>query len=494
MAELARRLETSIAAHAARVAHRLDASRFTYSELDRASAAIAAFLADTVPRGQPVLVHGERGHEMIASFVGCLRAGNPYVPAGELIPPARCREMARAAGCRLVLDTNGGAAVLAGGGIEVQSPARIAEILSGEGGGGWERAVRGEELVYILFTSGSTGVPKGVKVSAGNIESFLDWTAPAFGYAAHPTAFLNQAPFHFDLSVYELYNALTTGGSLASLSGKHARDPEALFRRLFAYGDELETWVSTPSFLHYCATHTEFRTEKFPRLRQFVLIGEVFPVPLARETLRRFPRAQVLNFYGPTEATVAHTVFEVTEASLAGRSELPVGYVKPGSRVLLEDGEIILEGPNVAHGYQNGSAADDSKFYRSGEARRYRTGDLGELDADGLLHFRGRRDSQVKVNGFRVELGKIERVLGALPGISSCCVMLVEEENLAWIAAFVQTASAGIESEIAFRRRVNDILAAHLPAYMLPKRFVRVSEMPLNGNGKLDRQSLRGML
>ncbi|MGZ3650002.1 MAG: AMP-binding protein [Bdellovibrionota bacterium] len=491
MAELARSLEAAFSAYAGAPAHRLGASVISYAELDRLSSVVAGFLVKNVPRGEPVMIVGEREHEFLGFLLGCLKAGNPYVPAGELIPLQRSLAMAGAAGCRHVLSVDGAAGFPRSAGIAIHGP----EDFRGHNPvAGWDRCARGDEIVYILFTSGSTGVPKGVKVSAGNIESFLSWTSPQFGYAERPLAFLNQAPFHFDLSVYELYNALTTGGSLLSLPGRSAKDPELLFQRLFEYATFTQVWVSTPSFLRYCITHPEFADTTFTLLEQFVLIGEVFPVELARETRQRFPRAKILNFYGPTEATVAHTVFEVTSESLEGKDQLPVGKAKPGGFVEIDDGEIVLSGANVAWGYVNDPGETDRKFSESGGMRRYRTGDLGTIDSNGCLWFRGRIDSQVKVNGYRVELGEIERVLGTMPGISATCVMLEKpsDGDSPWIVAFVQTANA--EPEIDFRKKLKTFLADQLPGYMIPKRFIRVTEMPLNRNGKLDRDRLKELL
>jgi len=490
MAELARSLEAAFSAHAASPVHRLGASVITYEELDQLSSVVAGFLVKNVPRGEPVMIVGEREHEFLGFLLGCLKAGNPYVPAGELIPPQRSLAMAGAAGCRHVLSVDGAAGLPHSAGISIHGP----EDFQGHSPHrGWHRCAKGDEIVYILFTSGSTGVPKGVKVSAGNIESFLSWTSSQFGYCDKPAAFLNQAPFHFDLSVYELYNALTTGGSLLSLSGKAAKDPEQLFQRLFEYAPQTEVWVSTPSFLRYCATHPEFSDLAFQKLGQFVLIGEVFSVELARETRRRFPNARILNFYGPTEATVAHTVFEITPESLEEADQLPIGLPKPGGSVEIDDGEIVLCGANVAWGYVNDPAETERKFSETEGVRRYRTGDLGSLDDRGLLWFRGRVDSQVKVNGFRVELGEVERVLGAVPGIGAACVMLESPPgDSPWIVAFVQTTTA--EPEIEFRKRLKATLSDRLPGYMIPKRFVRLGEMPMNQNGKLDRARLRGLL
>ena len=497
MAELAESLRASFARHSGLIAHRNAEGAITYAELDRASAAIAWFLKQNVPRGQPVMVAGGREHEMISCFLGCLRAGNPYVPTGELIPGLRSEDMARVAGCRHVLQVGGRDKVFADPKVKVFSASELKSIVaSGEGIGDWELCTRGDEVAYILFTSGSTGVPKGVRVSAKNLESFLSWTQADFGYECQPMAFLNQAPFHFDLSVYELFNALVSGGSILSLPAGSIKDPERLFADFFAYGPLLEVWVSTPSFLRYSMSHPDFGERFFSKLRQFVLIGEVFPLPLGREVMARFPSARVFNFYGPTEATVAHTVFELTEAGLAGRTEIPLGRPKSGGRVEIVAGEIVLSGENVALGYVNDPVETARKFTHGSVEKSYSTGDLGEIDESGLRHFRGRADKQVKVNGFRVELADIERELSLIPEIEACCEMFVNTDGGSpWIVAFVKMeAGTPGESELVFRKRLKLALSAKLPDYMIPKRFVRLNEMPMNQNGKMDRLALKEML
>src|SRR2546430_5686287 len=243
--------------------------------------------------------------------------------------------------------------------------------------------------------------------------------------------FLNQAPFSFDLSVMDLYCCLATAGSLFSISRDLLENPKMLYRALA--GSNVTTWVSTPSFAQMCLVEETFREAMLPNLRRFLFCGETLPPQTAARLRERCPRAQVWNTYGPTEATVATTSVRIDDEILEKYSPLPVGRPMPGTQVLVVDqrrkevpanerGEIVIAGPNVSPGYLERPDLTAEVFFELDGQRAYRTGDQGRF-RDNLLFFEGRIDEQIKLSGYRIELGDIEANLLTFPLVRDAVVI-----------------------------------------------------------------------
>jgi len=371
-----------------------------------------------------------------------------------------------------------------------------------------------ESAAYILFTSGTTGDPKGVPVPHRALEHFTDWLLSTHRFRRGAETFLNQAPLSFDLSVLDLYGALLTGGTSFTLRRDETADPRSLFRRLD--GAPVSVWVSTPSFARLCLAEPRFAQPMLPALQRFLFCGETLPQAVASEILARFPRAELWNLYGPTETTVAVTAVRITAALVASGRPLPVGRAAPGMDVWIADpddparrlpvgasGEIVIAGPQVASGYLRPAAAstsDDEQrpFFALPDGRRaYRTGDLGSFDpADGLLYCAGRLDRQIKLHGYRIELDEIEAHLRRTPGVADAAVVTIDRDGRPdHLVAIVVGASGGSTVIPASGRgltvHVRASLAERLPDYALPRIVRRVPALPLTANGKLDRVALR---
>ena len=225
---------------------------------------------------------------------------------------------------------------------------------------------------YIMFTSGSTGEPKGVPITYGCLQSFLQWTLAEHAFVESREVFLNVVPYSFDVSVMDTYPALVTGGTVTSVSKEEIANPRHLYQLLAA--SALTTWVSTPSFAQMCLVEPTFHQGMLPVLRRFLFCGETLAPEVASQLVDRFPNAEVWNTYGPTETTVATTSIRITRAILDKYSPLPIGYPMPGSRVLVMDedwrelpagerGEIVISGPHVSPGYLNQSELNETAFF-----------------------------------------------------------------------------------------------------------------------------------
>jgi len=318
-------------------------------------------------------------------------------------------------------------------------------------------------------------------------------------FAERAEVFLNQAPFSFDLSVMDLYCSLATGGTLFSVNRDLIENPKQLYRALANSG--VTTWISTPSFARMCLVEQKFTEAMLPRARRFLFCGETLAPQTAAELLGRFPRAQVWNMYGPTEATVATTSIRIDDSILQKYSALPVGRAMPGTQILVVDqnchelpanerGGIIIAGPNVSPGYIGRPDLTARAFFERRGQRAYKTGDLGRF-RDGLLFFEGRVDEQIKLSGYRIELGDVEANLRMLPAVRDAVVIpVIKNDTAQSLAACVLLGARNETSDFELAHSLRTQLSERLPTYMLPRKFVFLDMFPMTANGKVDRTAL----
>jgi D-alanine--poly(phosphoribitol) ligase subunit 1 len=453
----------------------------TYGELCKRSDALAANLAGSLPEKSPVVVLGHKEPELLIAYLGVIKSGRAYVPVDTVVPPQRVERIAAASGASLVL-----------------SPENIAELSSGrEPAPPWR--IESNDHYYIMFTSGSTGEPKGVPVTYGSLQSFLRWILAEHAFLEGREVFLNVVPYSFDVSVMDTYPALVTGGTVASVSKAEVANPRQLYQLLAA--SALTTWVSTPSFAQMCLIEPTFNQGMLPYLGRFLFCGETLAPEVASQLLDRFPAAEVWNTYGPTEATVATTSLRITRAILEKYSPLPIGYPMTGSRVVVMDderrelppgerGEIIIAGPNVSPGYLNRPELNETAFFHLNGQRAYRTGDWGRF-RDHMLFFEGRIDNQIKLNGYRIEPADVEANLRALSGVRDAVVLPVLRQGAVdSLAAFLILNERPPLSDFQLACELKVRLTERLPAYMIPRRFSFLETFPMNTNGKADRRKL----
>jgi D-alanine--poly(phosphoribitol) ligase subunit 1 len=464
------------------IAHISGDQRLTYGELRRRSDALAAHLAKRFGDDRsPIAVLGHREPEILIAFLAAVKSHRPYVPLDTVLPQQRIDKILAIARPALLL-----------------KPEDVAKLSSVAASGSTTRAQR-DDPFYILFTSGSTGEPKGVIITLGCLEHFVGWMLEEQKFVPLGETFLNTAPFSFDLSVMDLYCSLATGGTLFSIGRDLVANPKMLYRALG--NSRATTWVSTPSFAQMCLVEEKFAEGMLPCVRRFLFCGETLAAQTTVRLLERFPRSQVWNMYGPTEATVASTSVRIDLSILERYSALPVGRAMPGTDVLVvneagetlpanERGEIVIAGPGVSPGYLGRPELTAAAFFEHCARRAYRTGDQGRF-RDGLLFFEGRMDSQLKLSGYRIEVGDVEANLLALPSVRDAVVTPVIKNGAAQsLAAFVVLGSRIDASHFELTQSLRRQLAERLPVYMLPRKFVFLDAFPLTANGKADRARL----
>jgi len=464
------------------IAHISDHRTLTYGELRRSSDGLASYLTQHFGDDRrPIAVLGHREPEMLIAFVGIVKSGRAYVPIDTALPQMRIDQ---------IVERSRAASVL--------TPDEIRRLSTREPRG-YTMPVERNYPFYILFTSGSTGEPKGVIITLACLEHFISWMLAEQQFSKRTEVFLNQAPFSFDLSVMDLYCSLATGGTLFSISRDLIENPKKLYSALINSG--VSTWVSTPSFAQMCLVEDKFAQAMLPHVQRFLFCGETLAPQTAAQLLARFPQAQVWNMYGPTEATVATTSIQIDDAILEKYSPLPVGRVMPDTKIFIVDengselsanerGEIVIAGPNVSPGYLGQPDLTARAFSDFRGQRAYKTGDLGRF-RDALLFFEGRIDEQIKLSGYRIELGDVEANLRALPTVRDAVVMPIIKSGAAQsLAAFVILLARNETSDFKLAHHLRSRLGERLPSYMLPRKFVFLDAFPMTANGKVDRSAL----
>jgi amino acid adenylation domain-containing protein len=484
--------------------------RLSYGELERRSNRLARLLAESgVRSGDRVCLLQPKAPAAVISMLAALKAGAIYVPVDISNPPTRVRLIVTTAEPRLLLATAEAAELVAALGADVPVGAVSGPLAGAAFGPGDEaglsdqplRAAAGpEDPACLLFTSGSTGTPKGVVITHAMVSAFLDWALEHFGHrpgeriSGHP-------PLHFDLSGFDIYGTLSAGGEL------HLVPPSVLLPgqlAAFIRDSELTQWFSVPSTFAYMARFGVIREGDFPTLRRILWCGEVLPTPVLVYWMQRVPQASYTNLYGPTETTIASSWYTIPGPIEDVTTPIPIGFPCAGEDIHVLDeeqrdvpdgeiGELCIAGVGLSPGYWRDEERTRAAFVvnpRTGQ-RLYRTGDLGRRDEDGLLHFLGRKDSQIKSRGYRIELGEIEAALTAVEGVAECAVVGAPSdgfEGTAICCAWAPRPGATLEP-----MRLRQALAEALPSYMLPSRWLALDELPKNVNGKIDRRLLREM-
>ena len=333
-----------------KVAHIYRNSNFTYMQLKTKSDSLAVNIIELFGEDKtPIIVFGHKDQLMLISFLACAKSGHAYIPVDISTPITRLKDILLISGAKSIINTSDDLIdiptniILNKNDLEkklLQYENKIPDI---------RYRIKDEEVYYIIYTSGSTGKPKGVQITKNCIQSFIDWGMDLIN--KKDKIFMNQAPFSFDLSVMDTYLSLVSGSILYSVDKEMIANLPELFINFKSSG--ITTWVSTPSFAEMCLQSEQFNEKLLPELSQMLFCGETLSKECVKNLFERFPKIKIINFYGPTEATVAVTAIEIKREMLLSKESLPVGYVKKDCELIIEENtnEIFIVGDSVSIGY-----------------------------------------------------------------------------------------------------------------------------------------------
>jgi len=474
------------------VALQTEQTQLTYRELDAQANRLAHHLIGLGVRPDTrVAVCLERGVALIVGLLGVLKAGGAYVPLDPDYPDERLHYLL-ADSAPLALLVQGATRGLFDG---QQTP--LVDLDQGAWQAHSDQApalaeLGGGHLAYVMYTSGTTGTPKGVMVEHRGLCNLMRWGSDLCPPQADD-GLLQRAPFSFDGSVWELFWPLCAGLRLVLARPDGHRDPAYLVQLIQAR--QVTTVKFVPALLH--AFLDTPGVERCTSLRDLFCGGGELTLALAQRVRERLPRVRLHNVYGPTEATVDSTAWTLEPQQPLPVVAPPIGRPIGNTRLYVLDahdrpvpmgcaGELHIGGIGVARGYLGLPALQAERFIASpfvAGDRLYRTGDLVRYRADGELEFLGRNDFQVKLNGLRIEPGEIEALLASHPALGQA-VVLVREDRL------VAYASCRDNHDAPTPEALRGYLLARLPAYMVPSAYVLLAELPLSANGKVDRNAL----
>ena len=476
----------------------------TYGDLKKDSDSLATQIDRLgLPDKSPVVVFGGQEYEMLATFVALTKSGHAYIPIDSHSALERVAAIVEVAEPSLIIAINDFPLA------DVAAPIFSAEQVQTafREGASYELShpVQGDDNYYIIFTSGTTGKPKGVQISHNNLLSFTNWmiTDKEFATPERPQM-LAQPPYSFDLSVMYWAPTLALGGTLFALPSAVTQDFKQLFETILSL--PIAIWTSTPSFADMALLSDDFNSQKLPQLTHFYFDGEELTVKTAQKLRDRFPQARIINAYGPTEATVALSAVAVTDEMLQNCKRLPIGYTKADSPTFVIDeegqkvpngqqGEIIVCGPAVSKGYLNNPEKTAEAFFEFEGLPAYHTGDVGSMTDEGLLLYGGRMDFQIKFNGFRIELEDVSQNLNKSKYVESAVAVPRynkdhKVQNLLAYVILKDGVAEQFEREIDITKAIKEDLQDIMMSYMMPSKFLYRETLPLTPNGKIDIKGL----
>ncbi|MDF2437283.1 MAG: hypothetical protein K0Q95_1659 [Bacteroidota bacterium] len=463
----------------------------SWSELKEEVEVLSAeFKNLNIPQGHPVIIYGHKEYLFPVAILACIHSGTTYIPIDKIYPVDRVKKIIEKTGAQIMInctDTD----------PEFEMPVVISNELKSSIHSTpdyQDRIYNNAEdpLQYIMFTSGSTGEPKGVQITRNSILTFIDWASKDFGFD-QDDVFMNQAPFTFDVSLCDVLNSFVHGGTLVLNSTETVKDQQAFLTRILNY--KCTVWTSTPSFAFLFLRHPEFKKEKNSFLKTFLFMGEELPNRTCSILRTNFYSSRILNAYGPTEATIVTTLVEITDEVIKQYPSLPIGYPMPTSELLIEktdpsvkEGELVIVGDHVSIGYFKHEEYNRQKFFMHNGKRAFKTGDLAYYE-NGMVFYLGRNDDQVKMHGFRIELNEISNVICRQNNIADAVTVPLKRNNeVKKIISFVTVKDSIPQDKL--KSELIPFLEKALPYYMIPGDIIIVDEFPHSVSHKIDKNRL----
>jgi amino acid adenylation domain-containing protein len=503
-------------------------SSLTYSELDALSDQLAEVLrSQGLARGDRIGIYISKSRASIISIFGILKAGACYVPLDSSAPSQRIAYIIQDSGIKVLVSSSKKvqsiremfpdkcplrSVVLVDCDIQARersdgndSPDSVSlvrwdEVIGQTLNQSEEESAIENDTAYILYTSGSTGSPKGVRISHRNALAFVDWATDCVALEADDRV-SNHAPLHFDLSIFDIFASCKAGAAMVLVPEGVGTFPVSLGKLIEE--QKITVWYSVPSALTLLVIYGDLASRDLSRLRTIIFAGEVFPMKYLRRLMETVPHARYLNWYGPTETNVC-TWYELAQSDSMRSSPVPIGKQCANTEVFAVDneenrvmrpsqsGELYVRGPSVMQGYwgdpeKTAKVLVPHPLEAQSTSIVYRTGDIVTLDDKGNYIYVGRQDGMIKTRGYRVELGEIETVLYAHPSVKEVAVLPVPDEILGNRLRAVITTQEG---SVLTREQILEFCGQKLPRYMIPDIVEFRDFLPKTSTGKTDRVEL----
>jgi D-alanine--poly(phosphoribitol) ligase subunit 1 len=483
-----------------------EGQHYAFQTLNKLANRLARWLAVRgVMRGQVVCLELPKIIEAYALAMACIKIGAPYAFLDPAAPVERAHRMLDRCDPAVVVSVRGGA----GDRIVIADQAQRQNLRSEIAAFDDENLpetdqITGADPAYVMFTSGSTGEPKGVVIPHQGVLNLVDWAGGDLGIGPGDRL-TNVNPLYFDNSVFDIYAGLLNGAAVVALDALNGRPPADLVAEITK--NQCTFFFVVPTLFMYLDSMQLLTSDKLPTVGRFMFGGEGFPIARLRRFYQAFAgKARLINCYGPTETSCICSSFDIT-ASVFDCTEglAPLGRLNPNfsCRILDEErkpvaagcvGELWLGGPGVGLGYLNNPEETERRFCQDPlidgyRATLYRTGDLVQMEErTGMLRFRGRADNQVKLRGYRVELEEIDHAMASIPGVVRALAVVLHDASGSGRLVAAYSGSRLEDAELLAR------CSARLPAYMVPSRFAWLETMPVNANGKADRRAIATLL
>jgi D-alanine--poly(phosphoribitol) ligase subunit 1 len=448
----------------------------TWQELKTLSDEVCKTLEKTnISKGDPVLVYGDKEAFFLAAILSCYRMGLPFVPINNHLPGKRIEKIIEQTQSQVMIGAGNYSAI-------PQIPIVIKDDFSihKKADAFFSKTIN---AAYILFTSGSSGEPKGVIISDENIISFMQWFAKEFPINKE-TVFINQASFLFDIALADFFGTLQMSATAIFNTETVTADADLFFESINAHKGTY--WNSTPSFISVYLANKNFNQTILPSITHFVLSGEDLPVTLVKELKQRFSDVTIINAYGPTEATIYASFAEITDDMLQEKS-LPISKAA-NETIYLDGDEIIITGNKVGEGYLNNETITKQRFFSVENKRAFRSGDLAHVK-NKYIYYNGRKDTQLKLNGYRIEPNEIQHALERIDFVKQAvCMPITINSKVKRLIAFVI-----LKPDLTVVKEedlMQELLKKELPHYMIPSEVLVLKEFPYTESFKVDRQKL----
>ena len=471
-------------------------STMTFSRLRNESRKIASYIIKYNAFRRPIAIYLEKSPECVAAFLGVVYSGNYYTPLDTSMPKTRIEKILSTLQPKLIItDRNHYEEVKSF--METVLVVDYEECLRGQvDNSAIDRVVNmvtDADILYILFTSGSTGNPKGVVIPQRSVIDYIEWFTDKFKLSQNDTLG-NQAPLYFDLSIQDVYATLKTGCTTYLLEKELFAFPINLMQYLADKRVNIIMWV--PSALCLVANLKALRAKQLPKLRMVLFCGEVMPNKHLNQWRQAMPKTLFVNLYGPTETCDASAYF-IVDREFADDEPLPIGFPCNNTDIFVlnsenklvsgdEIGELCIRGTCLAYGYYHEKKKTLAAFVQNPlqdcyPETIYRTGDLVRYNERGEIMYVSRKDFQIKHMGHRIELGEIEIAASSIAGVEQCACIYDDKRK-----KIVMFYTGAVDKNNILKK-----IQSMIPEYMVPQNLIQLKIMPLNLNGKIDRTLLK---